>query len=114
MKKLLLGFTLLASISSYASTCDELNKLKTNLDLEIQQDSNAAAYNSAQAEAVYLKGESIGEHPLSMESSAVAYETAALIQDNRIEANKKSLLAVEQNLESFCGVVKRNKITLIH
>ena len=106
MKKLLLGFTLLASMSSYASTCDELHKLKANLDQEIQQDTNAAAYNAAQAEAIYLKGESIGEHPLSMESSAVAYETAALIQDNRVEANKKSLLAVEQNLKSFCGIAK--------
>lgn len=106
MKKLLLGLTFLASFSSFASTCDELAKLQNNLNQEIQLETNAAAYNAAQAEAVYLKGESTGEHPLSMESSAVAYETAALIQDNRVEANQKSLVVVEQNLKSFCGFVK--------
>ena len=105
MKTLLLGLTLLASMSSFASKCDELNKLKDELSIEIQLNSNAAAYNAAQVEAIYLNGESIGEHQLSMESSAVAYETMTIIQKNRIEADKKSLLAVEKNLNSFCNLI---------
>lgn len=92
-------------MSSFAGVCDDLQKMKSDLLIENDNLSDSIALVAGESEAIYLRGESSGEHPLSMESRAVVFETREFAMTNTLKANTDSLKRVDQNLKNFCGIV---------
>ena len=105
MDKLLFGLTLLASISSFASNCESLSAMRSNLDPQNTEMVVSTGEIDREINERRIEGKKRGDHNLSIEADTAVLEARLEVINNTSKANTKSIAFLDESLKVFCGIL---------